>query len=447
MEDEDQYLYGDQPLPPAVSQPIALAESEMLNLPESQQAAAADAKDAGAVDEAGNVEEEGEGEEEEESESDQDEILPPERLTGKPNELQRTKPATAGPAAPAQPKIDMKAEGQINGVSVYEFSIDTMEDRPWLKPGADISDYFNYGFDETSWREYCDRQKALRVEASNKTKIAVYPGPPPMPFMNQPRPPDGPEGMFPPMRPPLPPFQQNFRPGPGMYGRPMLRPDSWMPPGMNFHPGMRPMNEMDFPFREGGRMFQEPPFRGMPPQMFRGPPGPMPGDYGSPPHGDADFGDHDRFKREDDDRESRRDRSRDRHDRHHSRGRDEGRDDYRDERDAPRDRGRDDPSRGREDPAREKERKERRSEDKDRWSEDKEKRERDDKEKRERDDKEKRERDDKEKRERDDKEKRGDERERRSEDARDIKDDRRSDRDDERRGSRSDSKSKRSRKS
>lgn len=37
------------------------------------------------------------------------------------------------------------------------------EEKPWLQPGADVSDYFNYGFDEESWRIYCERQRMIRA--------------------------------------------------------------------------------------------------------------------------------------------------------------------------------------------------------------------------------------------------------------------------------------------
>ena len=33
-----------------------------------------------------------------------------------------------------------------------------------LVSGADISDYFNYGFTEETWAQYCDRQRRLRAE-------------------------------------------------------------------------------------------------------------------------------------------------------------------------------------------------------------------------------------------------------------------------------------------
>lgn len=49
--------------------------------------------------------------------------------------------------------------GMINGVPAVEFNLDSLEDKPWRKPGADITDYFNYGFNEDTWRAYCERQK------------------------------------------------------------------------------------------------------------------------------------------------------------------------------------------------------------------------------------------------------------------------------------------------
>uniref|UniRef100_A0A1B6DF78 Pre-mRNA polyadenylation factor Fip1 domain-containing protein n=1 Tax=Clastoptera arizonana TaxID=38151 RepID=A0A1B6DF78_9HEMI len=56
--------------------------------------------------------------------------------------------------------------GVINGVAAHEFNLDNLEDKPWRKPGADITDYFNYGFNEETWRAYCERQKRMRVHES-----------------------------------------------------------------------------------------------------------------------------------------------------------------------------------------------------------------------------------------------------------------------------------------
>lgn len=50
-----------------------------------------------------------------------------------------------------------------------------MEDKPWRKPGADITDYFNYGFNEETWKAYCDKQRKLRMEGSAPlAKVVVH---------------------------------------------------------------------------------------------------------------------------------------------------------------------------------------------------------------------------------------------------------------------------------
>ncbi|XP_063224955.1 pre-mRNA 3'-end-processing factor FIP1-like isoform X2 [Bacillus rossius redtenbacheri] len=61
---------------------------------------------------------------------------------------------------------EFEAVGSINGVPAHEYNLDSVEDKPWRKPGADITDYFNYGFNEDTWRAYCERQKRLRIHES-----------------------------------------------------------------------------------------------------------------------------------------------------------------------------------------------------------------------------------------------------------------------------------------
>lgn len=73
-------------------------------------------------------------------------------------------------------------------------------DKPWRKPGTDLSDYFNYGFDEFTWALYSNKQEQLRGEynsdsiANNQKKMfedmnsmmmmaAGMPGMPTMPGM------------------------------------------------------------------------------------------------------------------------------------------------------------------------------------------------------------------------------------------------------------------------
>ncbi|KAK8741027.1 hypothetical protein OTU49_002453, partial [Cherax quadricarinatus] len=61
---------------------------------------------------------------------------------------------------------DFNSPGKINGVPITEFNLADLEDKPWRKPGADISDYFNYGFNEETWFKYCERQKRMRITES-----------------------------------------------------------------------------------------------------------------------------------------------------------------------------------------------------------------------------------------------------------------------------------------
>lgn len=49
------------------------------------------------------------------------------------------------------------------------FEIDLIDEelnseRPWRRPGASLDDFFNYGFNEHSWKEYAARQVALRLK-------------------------------------------------------------------------------------------------------------------------------------------------------------------------------------------------------------------------------------------------------------------------------------------
>lgn len=50
----------------------------------------------------------------------------------------------------------------------------------WLLcPGADLSDYFNYGFNEETWKAYCEKQRRLQlglepsIPVSTENKITV----------------------------------------------------------------------------------------------------------------------------------------------------------------------------------------------------------------------------------------------------------------------------------
>ncbi|KAL0569986.1 Cleavage polyadenylation factor subunit fip1, partial [Marasmius crinis-equi] len=67
----------------------------------------------------------------------------------------------AARAPPSHPKIDPEESGMLDGRSIYEVDIGNMSDKPWRRPGSDISDWFNYGFDEISWEAYCYRRREM----------------------------------------------------------------------------------------------------------------------------------------------------------------------------------------------------------------------------------------------------------------------------------------------
>ncbi|KAF8845989.1 Fip1-domain-containing protein [Paxillus ammoniavirescens] len=70
-------------------------------------------------------------------------------------------PSTLPPATapPSYPSINPDLPGMLDGRSILEVDLDAMSEKPWRRPGSDISDWFNYGFDEISWEAYCYRRR------------------------------------------------------------------------------------------------------------------------------------------------------------------------------------------------------------------------------------------------------------------------------------------------
>lgn len=64
-------------------------------------------------------------------------------------------------APPSHPAIDPTATGIFDGRSILEFDLSALAEKQWRRPGSDISDWFNYGFDELSWEAYCYRRRDL----------------------------------------------------------------------------------------------------------------------------------------------------------------------------------------------------------------------------------------------------------------------------------------------
>ena len=87
-------------------------------------------------------------------------------------------------------------------VTAFETEIDHLEDKPWRAEGADPSDWFNYGFNEETWRRYCEKQMRLRREYAMGGNPSIH-------QMQQP-----PQPMYPPqhhMQQQHPPFQQQMQ--------------------------------------------------------------------------------------------------------------------------------------------------------------------------------------------------------------------------------------------
>lgn len=71
-----------------------------------------------------------------------------------------------------------------------------------------MTDWFNYGFNEDTWRQYCQRQVQMRLLHSMKGKIRVFEsrGPPPPPHHHM-RPQRPPPRFDPRMAPAMPPMR------------------------------------------------------------------------------------------------------------------------------------------------------------------------------------------------------------------------------------------------
>ena len=67
--------------------------------------------------------------------------------------------------------LDIEVMGQHEGIDIIDIDMDNFEDKPWRKPGADLTDYFNFGFNENTWKAYCEKQRVLRDEQKRKVDI------------------------------------------------------------------------------------------------------------------------------------------------------------------------------------------------------------------------------------------------------------------------------------
>lgn len=108
--------------------------------------------------------------------------------------------------------VDINSVAELDGKPLTQVDLNELKDKPWRIPGADILDYFNYGFDEFTWTAYCHKQDKLRGEFNPQKVMANMMGGSkggmpmfPFPMPNMPMPPNMPNMPMPPNMGNMPP--------------------------------------------------------------------------------------------------------------------------------------------------------------------------------------------------------------------------------------------------
>jgi len=189
MADEDSWLYGEEGggEENEGEELKEVEEATVQDEPMGEESQATTTTDAGdePMEEGGGGEGGGEGEEEDEEDSDSEGedgvnvIIDQKRIeedkTKTIQSMQIKQSQREGGVNKSKKQgtfavEDFDAIGSItvNGQTsaAVELDMESLEEKPWRKPGADITDYFNYGFSEDTWAAYCNRQRRLRVNES-----------------------------------------------------------------------------------------------------------------------------------------------------------------------------------------------------------------------------------------------------------------------------------------
>ncbi|KAF8323805.1 hypothetical protein DL93DRAFT_2069827 [Clavulina sp. PMI_390] len=153
-------------------------------------------------------------------------------------------------ASASSPHIDPTEAGTYSGTSIFDVDMQNLDQKGWRKPGADLSDWFNYGFDEISWEAYCVRKRDLAEMAADlKNNVLNMAGMPEDMLQNS-----------------VPPEMRSM----------LIAQSARMniPQQMNF-PNGAPQNQNGFPMQNMGF-----PSMNMPPEMMGMGMGPMAGPFG-----------------------------------------------------------------------------------------------------------------------------------------------------------------------
>ncbi|XP_038995016.1 uncharacterized protein LOC120119240 [Hibiscus syriacus] len=58
--------------------------------------------------------------------------------------------------------------------TILDVNIDAFEEKRWRHPRADITEFFNFGFNEDSWKEYCHSLEKLQQQSSRQARIPSH---------------------------------------------------------------------------------------------------------------------------------------------------------------------------------------------------------------------------------------------------------------------------------
>lgn len=77
-------------------------------------------------------------------------------------------------AASSAPKVEVEPDTQAlqvpgttaegDPMTIYHIDPSSLPEKPWRRPGADLSDWFNYGFDEFTWKHYGRKKRGINSE-------------------------------------------------------------------------------------------------------------------------------------------------------------------------------------------------------------------------------------------------------------------------------------------
>ena len=67
--------------------------------------------------------------------------------------------------------IDLDGEGDIDGKPVLQVDIESILEKPWRQKGVNQSEFFNYGFNEETWKIYQVLLKYMKEQIEKMVEL------------------------------------------------------------------------------------------------------------------------------------------------------------------------------------------------------------------------------------------------------------------------------------